>query len=194
MLCLASAPFDDWVRDSRRATVDGRALQGYTTKMDPKTILRRLALAENVPILLTRATLGYGFFLTGSGKIAHPENIVAYFQSLGVPLASIQAPFVARLEYWGGIALLFGLATRPVAFLLGSTMVVALGLADRVRFIEAWNPQAEHGPADVVAFVYLVLLLWLVFRGGGHISIDFGLSKLLGKRFSNQIERPDARN
>lgn len=49
--------------------------------------------------LLTRVTLGWAFFLTGRGKLAHLDTFVGFLTDLGVPFPQWNAPFVAGLEF-----------------------------------------------------------------------------------------------
>lgn len=154
----------------------GRKLEsGVTFQQCPRlhSMLKRCQDAgETLAALLTRLTVGYGFYLTGKGKLAHLDGVVEYFTQLGVPLAHLQAPFVAGLEWLGGIGLLLGLATRPLALLLASTMVVALKLADGMRWWESWSTTSDIVPVEVVSYSYLLMLLWLAARGGGLLSLD----------------------
>ena len=143
---------------------------------------RFLPWLQTLPGLLTRLMVGYGFYMTGKGKLEHIDNIIEFFKSLNIPYPEYQAPFVAHLEYYGGLLLLAGLLTRPVAFLLSGTMVVALLTADKADFIASWGAESEKVPAEITAFVYLVLLLWLFVTGAGLLSLDALLSKLLGLR------------
>ena len=149
---------------------------------------RFLPWLQTLPALLTRLTVGFGFYVTGSGKLAHPENIIEFFKSLGIPYPELQAPFVANLEYYGGILLLLGLLTRPVAFLLSSTMVVALLTADKADFIASWGTESEKVPTEITAYAYLLLLIWLFVAGGGLLSLDAVLSKVLGLRKAPEKE------
>jgi putative oxidoreductase len=130
--------------------------------------------------LLTRLTVGYAFILTGRGKLADLETFTAFMASLGVPAATIQAPFVAGLEFVGGIALVLGLATRLFATALLGTMVVAILTADRANFLAAWLPTGEIGPLDVPPYVFFLLLSWLALYGPGPISVDQPLARKLG--------------
>src|SRR5688572_3146960 len=104
------------------------------------------ALAFLAP-LMTRVTLGPVFFLTGRGKLEYFENTVSFFTELGIPYPALNAAFVSRLEYYGGILLVAGLLTRLVAAGLASTMVVALLTAERKQFLESWRWAGEVGPA-----------------------------------------------
>lgn len=180
-----------WVRHARRVAVAWNQSPDYSWSVDVKTFWLRLAPAENIPMLLTRATLGYGFHLTGSGKLAHPEAIVTYFQGLGVPLASVQAPLVARLEYWGGIALFLGLATRPIAFLVASTMVVALWLADRVRFLDIHWPAPGGKQEPWLSVLMSQIQEEVEQRRPGHHSI---LSKIFDIIFCQTLRKWVAAN
>jgi putative oxidoreductase len=130
-----------------------------------------------LPPLLTRLVLGQAYFLTGRGKLEHFDNTVAFFTDLGIPMPQLNAAFVARLEYYGGMLLIAGLLTRLVALLLSSTMVVALLTADRELFGQALRGIGDAGLTDVTPFVFLMLLLWLVVFGPGAASLD----RLLGR-------------
>ena len=139
--------------------------------------IERLGLAAAaglafLPALLTRLLMGEAFFLTGRGKLANFDNTVQFFASLGIPMPELNAAFVSRLEYYGGIALVLGLATRIVAAGLASTMVVALLTAEKQGFLEAVRLSGEQTPTDIVPVVYLLFLLWLVIIGPGSLSLD----------------------
>lgn len=134
--------------------------------------LKLLAALAFVAPLLTRLVMGQAFYQTGSGKIANFANTVSFFTELGIPMPEANAFFVSRLEFWGGLLLVVGLATRLVALGLASTMVVALLTADRESFLEALRGAGDAGLTDVVPFVYLLFLTWLVLFGPGKASLD----------------------
>jgi putative oxidoreductase len=142
--------------------------------------LRLAALLAFLPPLLTRLVIGHAYFLTGGGKLENFERTVAFFTDLGIPLPELNAAFVARLEYYGGIALILGLGTRLVAGLLSTTMVVALLTADREMFVSALLGRGEAGLTDVTAFVFLLFLVWLVVYGPGWLSVDRVITPRLG--------------
>ncbi len=64
------------------------------------------------------------------------------------------------------------LGTRPVAAGLASTMVVALATADWQGLLDALRGSGDAGPTDIVSFVYLLFLGWLVLNGPGALSPD----------------------
>lgn len=131
-----------------------------------------LSYVDFVPGVLTRLVVGFAFFDSGRGKLANMDNTVNFFADLGIPFPELNAAFVARLEYYGGILLLVGLLTRVVALLLSSTMIVALLTADRQGFMEALTRSGEIGLSDIAPFVLGVLLSWLVVKGPGLLSLD----------------------
>jgi len=70
------------------------------------------------------------------------------------------------LETFGGFALLIGLFTRPVAFILSGEMAVAYF---HVHFPRGFLPIVNRGEVPVLlCFVFL----YLVFAGGGIWSVD----------------------
>jgi putative oxidoreductase len=139
------------------------------------------ALAFLAP-LVTRLVMGQAFHETGSGKIENFANTVGFFTELGIPFPEANAFFVSRLEFWGGLLLVLGLCTRFVAAGLASTMVVALLTADRATFLGALSGSGEAGLTDVVSFVYLLFLGWLVLFGPGVLSLDALLARRLDRR------------
>jgi putative oxidoreductase len=74
--------------------------------------------------------------------------------------------FGGMLELVGGALLVFGLFTRPVAFLLSGEMAVAY-----------WTSHAPRGLFPILnggdaAILYCFIFLYLAFAGGGAWSLD----------------------
>ena len=134
--------------------------------------LKLLGYLDWVPGLLTRLVVGFAFFDAGKGKLANMENTVNFFAELNIPFPELNAAFVARLEYYGGMLLLLGLLTRVIAILLSSTMIVALLTAHRDDLIGALSRTGEIALSDLPPFVLGVLLSWLVVKGPGALSLD----------------------
>lgn len=116
--------------------------------------------------LVARVTIAAVFIPAGLGKFGHMEKTIEYFQSLGVPGASIQAPFVAGVELIGGILVLFGLGTRFISAALIGIMAVAIRTAKWEDFA-GWD-----GLIEVSEFLYIVILFALVAGGAGLVSLD----------------------
>lgn len=70
------------------------------------------------------------------------------------------------LEFFGGLLLLVGLFTRPVAFILSGLMAVAYFMAHAPR--GPW-PLANAGE---LAVLYSFVFLFLAVAGGGEWSLD----------------------
>lgn len=131
---------------------------------------------EPTALLLTRLVFGQAFLVTGWGKLHNLAGVTKFFEELGIPLASVQAPMVATIEFVGGILLLLGLGTRYVTLLLMSTMLVALATAHRGDFGPAFL--LDKSFADVTPLPFLVGLLFVFARGSGPFAAD----RLLAQR------------
>lgn len=116
--------------------------------------------------LALRLVAGISFALTGWGKLHNLDAITKYFDSLGIPAASLQAPMVAGIEFVGGLLLVLGLGTRVAAALLAAIMAVAL--------VTAIAPSAAGLGAIVgsIEAMYLAGFVYLAAAGAGVFSMD----------------------
>lgn len=130
--------------------------------------------------LATRIVIGLAFYQAGTGKFRNFENVIGFFDSLGIPFPAFNAGLVATTETVGGVMLIFGLFTRFFASGLTVTMVVALMTADTADFLASWGSASSLSPTDVTAFTFLLVLLWLLFYGAGKLSLDALLRKIFG--------------
>ncbi|MBB3741826.1 putative oxidoreductase [Rhizobium sp. BK591] len=74
--------------------------------------------------------------------------------------------FAALLELIGGILILIGLLTRPVAFLLAGEMAVAYFMAHAPS---SFFPAVNQGDA---AILFCFVFLHLFFSGPGALAVD----------------------
>lgn len=129
-----------------------------------RNVFKTLTQLEWVWILVVRLSVGTEFFIAGKGKLGDLDKFIKYFTELGIPAPALQAPFVASLECFGGLAIILGLGTRFFAAPLAVTMIVAIVTATEV--------------GDLGHFLYLsewnlfLLLAWLGFSGAGRASLD----------------------
>lgn len=118
--------------------------------------------------LLLRLVFGALFTAHGAQKIF--EWTIAgtqqAFGQMGIPLADLAARVVAVLEFGGGIALILGLLTRPIALLLAVDMLGALALVH----LSAGLFVADGGYELVLALAGGSAALALV--GPGRLSLD----------------------
>lgn len=82
-----------------------------------------------------------------------------------VALASLLG-LAGILELWGGLLVLLGAFTRPVAFVLAGEMAVAYFYA---HLPQGWVPIANGGE---LAVLYCFGFLLIAAGGGGRFSVD----------------------
>jgi putative oxidoreductase len=114
--------------------------------------------------VIGRVLIAAVFVLSGWGKVAAYAGTQAYMQHAGVPGGLL--PLVILLELGGGIAIVIGLYTRPVALLLaGFSLLTGLlfhaGSADQVQQIMFLKNLGLTGG-----------FLFLVANGAGRLSVD----------------------
>lgn len=126
-----------------------------------------------LPPLVARVALGLTFLRTGWIALHNLSGVAAYFAKLEIPAPGMQAPFVAAVEFVCGALLLAGFLTRLASLPLLGTMVVAIATAKKGEV------HALRDLFGMAKFLYVALLLWLGAFGGGTVSVDAALAKLL---------------
>ncbi len=124
-----------------------------------------LRVIKHFPEWLTRLTIGVLFIQSGWGKLHNLPKVIAYFESLHIPLASIQAPFVSIVELIAGSMVFLGLMTRWASIPLMAIMIVALITAKRSEITDL------SSLIDTSEFLYLLLLMWLTAFSTQSFSI-----------------------
>jgi putative oxidoreductase len=114
--------------------------------------------------LIGRVLIATVFVLASWGKISAYAGTQAYMQHAGVPGSLL--PLVILLELGGGIAIIVGLYTRPVALLLAGFSIIAGllfhgGSPDQMQQIMLLKDLGLAGG-----------FLFLVANGAGRLSID----------------------
>ena len=137
---------------------------------------------QPVILLLFRLHWGWQFFQTGKGKLLNHENVVQFFTSLGIPAPEANAWFVGAVECVGGLFLMFGLAGRPVGFVLAANMIVAyLSVPeDRATVSGLFTDPEPFLNAD--PFFFLLASLLVFAFGAGSFSLDALLKRFFEKR------------
>ena len=113
---------------------------------------------------LLRIVLGYTFMLHGMAKLFGVPH-VAMFD--GLQLFSLMG-LAGVLELVGGVLLILGWFTRPVAFILSGQMAVAYFMM-HAGIDNFWLPLLNQGEAAVL---YSFSFLYLSVAGAGAFSID----------------------
>ena len=98
---------------------------------------------------------GYG--LQGTGQ---------WMESIGLQPGLLMAALAGGAEFFGGLALLLGVLTRPAAALTAFTMLVAIFSVHWSSGFFLSNGGYEYG------FVLLIASVSLLVSGGGRFSLD----------------------
>jgi len=108
---------------------------------------------------------GYG--LEGTGQ---------WMASIGMTPGYLMALLAGSAEFFGGLALVLGLVTRPAAAVAAFTMLVAIFTVHISNGLFMSNNGYEY------ALTLLVALLAIVVQGAGSLSLD----KLIANKLNRQ--------
>src|ERR1700745_2424945 len=103
-------------------------------------------------MLLLRVYFFWQLFLTGKGKLSNIGKVIDFFTSLGIPAPNLNAYFVSGLECFGGLLLIIGLASRPLALLIVISMSVAYLTADFEAISSIFSNPDKFVKADPFPF------------------------------------------
>lgn len=138
-----------------------------------------------LPPLVARLTIGSVFITSGWGKLHHLDKVTQFFQSLGIPWASFQAPFASGTEFVCGILVLAGLMTRAASVPLIVIMIVAICTARAGDLTAVSDVSSLLSSFDkltgFIEYLYIALLLWLVAYGPGVVALDALIARLLDR-------------
>ncbi|HJU90814.1 MAG TPA: DoxX family protein [Gemmatimonadaceae bacterium] len=121
----------------------------------------------DIGLTILRLVVGLIFVAHGGQKlfVFGLDGVAGSFGQMGIPAADVMGPFVAFVEFFGGLALIFGLLTRLAAVGLAGVMTVAI----MTVHIGAgfFNPGGIEFPLSLLG-----ASLALVVMGPGAYSLD----------------------
>ena len=129
-------------------------------------------------LLVIRLYWGWQLAQSGWGKLHHLSNVGEYFATLGLPMPAQMAVFIASVEFFGGIFLALGLASRITGLVLTVNLTMAYVIGDREALFSFFSDPDKFTAA--APFVFLVVALIVLIFGAGRISADGAITFLSG--------------
>src|SRR5258706_1129360 len=129
-------------------------------------------------LLLVRLYWGWQLAQSGWGKLHHLSNVGEYFATLGLPMPAQMAAFIACVEFFGGIFLALGLASRITALVLTVNLTMAYVIGDREALLSFFSDPDKFVAA--APFAFLVVSLIVLIFGAGKISLDAAIALFFG--------------
>jgi putative oxidoreductase len=127
---------------------------------------------------LRRLYWGWQLAESGWGKLHHLSNVGEYFSTLGLPMPAQMAVFIACVEFFGGIFLALGIASRMTGLVLTVNLTMVYVIGDREALLSLLSDPNKFIAAAPFAFL-IVSLIVLIF-GAGRISADTAIASLFG--------------
>ena len=122
-------------------------------------------------ILIARILLAVLFLVFGWVKLTDYSGTVAYMTQSGAPLPSVAALVAMVIEFFGAIALILGVWTRPLAVLLA-----LFTLATAILAHHFWTMEGAERYANSIHFYKNLSIiggfLLLYVTGAGKYSVD----------------------
>ena len=141
----------------------------------------------NIALTVLRVIVGVTFMAHGAQKlfVYGFDGVAGSFAQMGIPAAGVIGPLIALLEFFGGLALVFGLLTRLAA--LG----LALDMLGAMMFVHFKNgfflPQGYE-----FVLVLFTMSVALVFMGAGEFSLDGLIGRRKGLAPATALPLPNA--
>lgn len=122
---------------------------------------------KDIPLLLLRLILAYGFYKPAMMKWNDINAIGDWFKSMDYPFPYFNAYMAGITEVAGFVLLLLGFGTRLISIPLMITMVVA------IFTVHLSNGFTAGANGFEIPLYYLLMLFTLMVYGSGRISVDY---------------------
>jgi putative oxidoreductase len=165
------------------------------------------AFAQPAAWVALRVAVGVVLAMEGWSKIMAPLAMTGFVESIGFYPGWFWSPFLAGIQFFGGIAVAIGLFTRPIA--LASTVMLAItywfhvanpygdafltqaGIEALTSSSELFTPQAARrladggarfleqvqGKAEHLSLFWTLGMALFAAYGGGALSVDRNILK-----------------
>ena len=110
-------------------------------------------------LLAIRLYWGWQLAQSGWAKLHNIDNVTSFFASLNIPFPHLNAIAVSNLEFFGGILLILGLASRLNGLILTVNMLVAYITADREALGSIFSDPGKFYNADPYTFLFASLMV-----------------------------------
>lgn len=136
-------------------------------------IIPKLSLLVDLPPLIFRLILAYGFYGPAVQKVQNFDDIISWFgNDLGIPFPTLNAYMAVATECIGVAAMTLGLGTRLMSIPMMVVMCVAVATVH-------W-PNFECGKNGFeVPMYYFFMLFSLLVTGPGRISVDALIKRMV---------------
>ncbi|MBE0496285.1 MAG: DoxX family protein [Campylobacterales bacterium] len=122
---------------------------------------------QSISLLLARLAVAYGFLDPALTKWKNIEGVASWFDTLGIPLPTLNAYLAASTETLGVLLLSLGFLTR----LISLPLIVVMGVAILTVHLPHGFAAGENG--FEIPLYYLLFLLLFLSHGAGKISLDY---------------------
>jgi len=143
-------------------------------------ITERLSKLKDIPLLMMRLILAYGFYQPAMMKLKDISAIAEWFESMEIPAPTLNAYLATYTEVSGFILLTLGFATRFISIPLMITMFVA------IRTVHWENGFSASDNGYEIPLYYMIMLFTLFINGSGKISVDYFISNFFKKKLLEQ--------
>ena len=143
--------------------------------MANRSLLTATLAQQQLGLAIIRIVTGIVFAAHGGQKlfVYGFAGVTGAFTQMGVPMPGIMGPFVALLEFFGGLALIIGLLSRLAALGLAFDMVGAILL---VHLKGGFFLPAGYE----FALTLLAASLAIAVGGPGALSVDAAIARRRG--------------
>ena len=141
--------------------------------------------AQSPFLLFVRLYWGWQVMQTGWGKLHSLAQVTQFFTTLGIPAPGPTALFVGCVEFFGGLLLILGLASRLTGLVLTGNMCVAYLTADREALLSFLSNPGKFYGADPYTFLFAAVLI-LIF-GPGWFALDTWIANRYPAQESQQV-------